>query len=295
MVLPTVNSGGVIDDDTRSPLMRVGRGFENILPIEDGTAEAAATEADPTHLLPEKLYRLPFFLVQYQDSKTNEDGSATTFNRWGYIDQMIPPFVPASLFMLPNSMAVQVQAHTSTVMDGSDDVATGTPTYAFGDGYASEMTKAWYKWQTCLATVALRLDQRLFVEQTIDSDNGPVLTINVPNAELWLIAPGTVTGVDAGGALQPYTGTRKVRDDTDRLTEILNLAAAWYGQRRRDLSIVFRGAVTDYTLGQYAQVTTKIGDDPIGFPVTDILFNFEDATTTLLGEFRPPNFAEEEE
>jgi len=295
MVLPTVGSGGALDDGTRSPLMRVGRGFENILPIEDVTAEAAAAEADVDHQLPEKLYKLPFFLVQYQDDVKEGANAGQTFNRWGYIDQMTDPFPAGSVYMNPDHMAIQVQSHNSSVMAGGDAIATGAPKDAFGGDGSNPFAMGYYKWQSCLATVSLRLDQRLFVEQTIADDDGPTLTINVPNAELWLIGLGTVTGIDPGGALHHHTGDRVVRDDTPRLTEILNLAAAWYGQRRRDLSIVWRGAVTDYTLGQLADVTTKGSDDPISLPITDVLYDFVGATTTLLGEFRPPNFAEEEQ
>ena len=108
-----------------------------------------------------------------------------------------------------------------------------------------------YDYDDLIATIALRTDQRLAITVEIDDHaaSDGTLDILVPDAEWWYLAPDTVLGVkpDEKNAAQLITSGNQIedpqvlRDDTDRLAEVMVSTIARYHASRNRASITIRG------------------------------------------------------
>lgn len=99
-----------------------------------------------------------------------------------------------------------------------------------------------YDYRSLILTVAVECDEVLAVVVLSPSypitESGRSLTIRVPDAELWYMAPGTVVGIDASGFLAHAADTPGVlRDDSERLRIIAALAMQWYGVERQTFQV----------------------------------------------------------
>ncbi|MCO6438965.1 MAG: hypothetical protein J5J06_17865 [Phycisphaerae bacterium] len=122
-----------------------------------------------------------------------------------------------------------------------------TPAHLIGKGTFDSPTKPYpsadplYDHRYIVATIAVRTDSRPMVVETLPSlGERPTyrhreLVIDVPDCEVWIMAPTTVIGTNANGSLQFWTGPRVVRDDTDRLRQTAALAKAWFHKLRAAL------------------------------------------------------------
>ena len=115
-------------------------------------------------------------------------------------------------------------------------------------------------YDSMIATVCLETDTRPAVDVLLGAPGvgrNRTLTIAVPNVEVWIIATGTVLGINEevgeGGlrGLNVYRGTRIVRDDTDRLRHVAALAKAVYGKHRKAVNVRYRGLRRSHSLGTY--------------------------------------------
>lgn len=105
-------------------------------------------------------------------------------------------------------------------------------------------------WEDMVITVAMACDARLRVVTRMEpgADLDRLLIIDVPDAELWYVLPGTVVSISDTGALQRIAGSSDgiLRNDGERLRRIAALAARWYGQIRTAI------AMTSYDLNNYS-------------------------------------------
>lgn len=107
--------------------------------------------------------------------------------------------------------------------------------------------------------------------------------IEVPDARLTLIAPGTVTDLTAGGQLVIDTKGSIYEDDRDRLRQIAEAAGIWYGTQRQALTMTYEQLnFLDLDLGH---LITSIGENysaqDVNSVLTGIRLDFLNTTTTL--------------
>ncbi len=154
------------------------------------------------------------------------------------------------------------------------------------------------------ATVAVQLDQRIsrVVDLGTASPSGAAtLTLDVPGAEYWHVAPGTVVAVD-GGELITWGSEYEAwaegeglevapdppRDDRGRLEEVAALAQLWYGAPRRSVSFSVQRLTPRAPLGVYVRAafsgTWDIGR--VGTVVTSVRWDFAASTTSYETAYR---------
>jgi hypothetical protein len=151
-----------------------------------------------------------------------------------------------------------------------------------------------FDYDEIIATVAARTDARLRV--VVDRDGlapeaepDRVLRIDVPNAELWWIANGTVKSVGPGGALVRETRSGRdliLRDDSPRLRQIAALAKAWYGKERAAMSLTLNDASASLPIGTYVRkVSDAQGYQQVNSVVTCVTCDCERQATTIRTQF----------
>jgi hypothetical protein len=150
---------------------------------------------------------------------------------------------------------------------------------ALGVFGGSSLTQPRWDARTIEATIAFESDARFSMEyenEDADACDG-VMEIVVPDAELWVLAPGTAVGIDPGDptkfTLSPselYT----LRDDTDRLALVLAGAIARYSQARARAEIVAAGICPwGGLLGQILTTVEAGGDSTsVQSPITQIVW-----------------------
>lgn len=141
-----------------------------------------------------------------------------------------------------------------------------------------------YDWETMVATIAIQTDVRMAIEASVDdgADAGSVLEINVPGAELWFAAPGTVVGTTGAGALETITDAIELRNDASRLSAVMAGAVARYLRSRARATVVMQGyqpwasalgaIMTDVRLGGIAE--------DVGAPVTSVSYEGAESPMT---------------
>lgn len=170
----------------------------------------------------------------------------------------------------------------------------------FADASIFAGESAAHDYTSIIATVAAETDVRLaarvrVVGPAVTSDPpGRVKVIEVPGAEAVYVAPGTVTGVDAAGALTYYAGNVLPRDDSARIQAVANLARAWYGRTRAAVALTIAGAVFDYQPGQLITTISAATDRlPVGTVVSRVRVEYQGAlpVTTIETDWHDLDFA----
>jgi hypothetical protein len=156
----------------------------------------------------------------------------------------------------PNQWGELAEAGLGDVSVLNDDWGVAlnvTPNYVLGlnhfdpdtDNAALVPGEVQYDYEMLVATIALETDQRLRLRHELisgTSEVGDEMTIEVPDAELWVLATGAVVGVDpATGQLQVNTTPRVLRNDIARLSMIMAGAIARYNMQRARAEIRLKG------------------------------------------------------
>lgn len=148
-------------------------------------------------------------------------------------------------------------------------------------GAASSKVEPEYDWKTLYMTIAYELDQRVRLRYELISGNSPIgteLTIHVPDAELWLMAPNTVFDVDqeSGVLRRSSTETIELRNDIDKLAIVMAAAINRYNLYRSRVTIVTEGLYPyGGLIGQILNVIDSGGATQfIRAPVTGIDWDF---------------------
>jgi hypothetical protein len=126
--------------------------------------------------------------------------------------------------------------------------------------------------------------------------------IDVPDARLDYLIPGTVTDIDDAGALVVDTTGSILRDDRDRMKRIASLAEIWYGVTRQALTLTYKQlravANEDGSIRlRIGDLITSIGaqysETDVNSVVTGITFdNGESPTTTIQLSYAHLDFAD---
>lgn len=151
------------------------------------------------------------------------------------------------------------------------------------DGATRSNQKPRLDYNRMFATVALETDQRVTVRVRTNQGNGNKrLIIQIDDAHVWLVAPGTIMGVDASGGLRMYDGDLVVRDDTDRLRHVAALAAAWYSKPRLGLNLRFEGLYLFHEPGNFIE-TLSINNvtSEVGTVISERSWDFINMTTMI--------------
>lgn len=220
---PRVTLGGSIIQDpanqgasTQPPVWMHARSLEQYLPIFE---TAGADGAEPRPIKP--MIFVPVDDLYYRLDDMPDDlgvpsaGLSIPRREFGFVVQARPP----ELLSLNH--------------------------FAAGDGSLD--------WEEMIVTVAARTDQCIEARVNITAEyaTGRDLVIDVPDAETWIILPGTVIGVQAGALLRYQSDTWVLRDDSQRLRNIANVAYEWYRVDRAVMRLKLRNADPIARVGQY--------------------------------------------
>lgn len=144
-----------------------------------------------------------------------------------------------------------------------------------------------YDHELCIATIAVETDQRL--QLTFDMAPGGIaagheLNIDVPDAELWWLAPHTVTGMDANGDPRRLSASRVLRNDADRLAMVMAGAIARYYRERARAVITVKGLWPwSLLVGQILGVIQEGANTQfISAPITSVEWTLSGEPTTII-------------
>lgn len=130
-----------------------------------------------------------------------------------------------------------------------------------------------FDYEFAVMTIALRADQRLIL--TYGEDGGQTKDIFVPSAELWLLMPDTVVGIEDGYALRLQKSPGEIvtlRNDARYLEFVMAGAIARYHKSRARASITLKGFQSwGGQLGSILTVIDEAGDtEKIEAPITSL-------------------------
>ena len=124
------------------------------------------------------------------------------------------------------------------------------------------------------------------------AESTKTLLIQVPDAEGWWIADGTILDVDEDGTAVLQAGNAALRNDGDRLKEIAALAQAWYGVQRATLNVRILGIETIPKVGSYVTSTlTGNYSESINSAVSTIVYDLRRVRTTIVTNYEELDFA----
>ena len=137
--------------------------------------------------------------------------------------------------------------------------------------------------------VAVASPEHLSVRRELESEVAGVtplrIVIEVPSAEAWYLAPGTIVGLDASGAPVRAAGG-ELRNDRDLLRAVAALAESWYSRKRRAVEVRWNAMIHDYRPGSLLTRINYHGEPhESNSIVSSIAYDFEDLTTTLLTDY----------
>lgn len=149
-------------------------------------------------------------------------------DRWYRLDRLDPAgHQNCSIDVADDSLAVWIRPAINhmAALNHFDSGDVGTE--------ESDQEPVW-DWQDYIVTVNYRTDTRLqvsgYIPNKIPTELGKTKILEIPDTEAWYVVPGTVHYI-SDYALQHHSGGL-LRDDTDRLRRIGQLASAWYAQPR---------------------------------------------------------------
>lgn len=162
------------------------------------------------------------------------------------------------------------------------------------------------KWNEMIVVAAMRTTQRLNrAYQITDGDKHKILWIDVPNAELWIVAPNTPYGVNGNRELirtSSDPAKRAVRNDGPRLGEIVGMAGAWYSEPHRDIEVQFSSLPFAFKTGSTTTPNWEVGvviellvwgsmSVSVYTAVSGRYFNFQANESAYITGFGRPDFA----
>lgn len=143
------------------------------------------------------------------------------------------------------------------------------------------------------ATVYLPLQQRLVArmpEEPVSGDVARTLVIDVADAHLDALIPGTVVGINDAGELVEATGGW-LRDDRLRLRDIATIAWVWYGTPRQTIDVKFRSISAAFAVGQIVtSVVSASGTEQINTVVTSIELDLQRGMTSVKTQYDELDF-----
>lgn len=140
-------------------------------------------------------------------------------------------------------------------------------------------------------TVSMEWDDRIEFVKGAGPVGNPVreMYIDIPDARLDFIIPGTVTGLDESGKLVRNVNGEIIRDDRKRLEQICNAAFAWYSKQRQALKLQWKSLAALFTDDdqrvEIGWLITSVGGqyslEDVNSPITGWTYDFESGTTSI--------------
>lgn len=249
---PVVNNDGTLSFLSEAPIRRWGQRFEPQIPIPLAGSEAAGR--------PEMREPLVIF--------TDTDTSAYLVS-----DQLeVAGKTPVQVRPLEHVWGIELRGQ------GANHSLARTHFTLVSD-VEPELNYA-----TAQVTASFQTDQRIRYVETINDPQTSfrTLTIEMPDAECWVIADGTVLGVDSGGSLITQSGDEVLRTDVPALAAAAQLARAWYGTPRANVEARYRGLQTAMDVGHYITTLDNAGfGETVAGVVSSIEVDAENLTTTI--------------
>ncbi len=274
---PTFDVDGNIQFNQTGPYWKAPRRFLDWLPIRD-SADVSAEVDNPA-------WMKPLAIVEELDS----DGEPTC--HWHLVNNLSENIIAANPGLTNGKVAV---------LDREDAVeVTFNPKHRLGRNHfdpptGDSIVEPVFDYERMIMTVACETDTRpsVVVQTGAPPILGPTqvpildrkLSIFVPDAQVWVVAPGTVVGVwlDGEPHYQPIAIHQLPRDDTDRLRRIAALARVMYGRRRTSIRMTKRGLLGVSGLGRIVtSVTIGQGSHDVNSPVTERTWDFVQGTTRI--------------
>ncbi len=149
-----------------------------------------------------------------------------------------------------------------------------------------------------VVTVSLEWDDRI-IEKAFPPNPDPQVDlqmrharemfIDVPDARLDFLLPGTVTDIDDAGALVKSANGEIIRDDRPRLKRIAQVTAEWFGVKRQALQLRYRqlrpptNGTDKIVIGDLITSIGAIYSDPdVNSVVTSIVYVMTGSPTTTV-------------
>jgi len=152
-------------------------------------------------------------------------------------------------------------------------------------GAEGSMNMPYYDYSTLQATVAVEMDRRVSLVQTRQDGDGTSLVIDVPGAELWILAAGTAVGTnDDDRNLITRDDSYLLRDDRDDLRAVMASALARYFSERWRADVAIKGLHPwSASLGDMLSAIQQGGSNTrIGAPITSVTYVGGDNPETIV-------------
>lgn len=247
------------------------------IPLREGWDYSGATPSGPASDDPK--WRPPFALVK---ARAKLDSGATK-DVYVFVDQLnavMPNTPPASVEPLEHDWGVRLRS---------------TPNHVFARGQGMPAGKSQFEadtdgvdWHSLIVTIAAQTDHRLVLVQdlptALQSGLGRVKVIDAPELQFWFLAPRTVWGHDANGALLRGPGTGTVlRNDRDNGARIMAGAIARYLRERVRATLLYKELNTwDVFLGSILETRENGVPLDIGSPISSVQWDFGERTTRVM-------------
>lgn len=152
------------------------------------------------------------------------------------------------------------------------------------DGAKKTLTEPAYDYDDLAFTIAYEHDMAFALVVDTGAGDG-TMVVEVPDAQLWYLAPDTILDIDSEGKLVTSGAAPVIlRDDRERLDYFMAGALARYGADRGRASVTIKG--WDPTLGLIGQILrVSEGDTDAGriaAPVTSVQWTNERDPTTIV-------------
>jgi len=276
IVVPCMDSTGVLTTLFRAAYWNVDKRFLSWLPFLAGYDYKTfpATNKNPTDAEPE--YRPLFVLIKNSAGK------------YQYAEKLEP--FAAAVRPLARELGVSMKFRPA-YMAAKNHWSSAEPGV-----YTDNITDEGVDYDEIKLTALVETDQPVQLVHNLNNyENKRTLTIEIPDAELWYIVPGTIVDVDDKGDVIAYGGgggsENLVRDDRDKLRAVLAAAVAWYGREHNKVTITTKAITAGVPIGTMIVNTDVSGIGAAGTVVTSINWNFQELTTTLNTDFGELNIA----
>jgi len=216
----------------------------------------------------------------------------TDQNPSGYTPDLLPP--AAWLYDPEGSgryvLAEEVGVSVSALRSDLGVFLQAQPNHLLAKGHwtgaRKTTTQPKYDYDKLVVTLAFETDQRqMFSYELPGGGDGSTMDIEVPDAELWLLAPNTVVGVASDGTLKTSgSNGRVLRDDGQRMMMVMAGALARYYVQRARARIVLKGLwPMSELIGQILTVVEEGNDSTtIHAPITSVEWIIGDSQQTVI-------------
>lgn len=164
----------------------------------------------------------------------------------GYGVENTGPKVAARVTMLDNGLGFQLSYPVPHVL-GLDIGENGT-----GALQGETNFEPLFSANDIFATLFVQTDRRIRVEYYRNGFDATTaqntVEFLVDDAEVWYVAPKTVYGTDGNGDIldkQTPNFAQLIRDDRPKLNTVAALAAAWFSQERKTISLTVKGGLVN--------------------------------------------------